>query len=85
MAACEKGVTAVEEFIRTNNVVTLSFVGTLLKEAGIKHFAADENMSVMDGSVNALSRRLMVDADRIEQARRLVEDAGLGDELRHRG
>ncbi len=84
MATHRKGLAAMEELIRTNNVVTLSFVGTLLKEAGIQHFVADENMSVMDGSINALSRRLMVDADRIEQARRLVEDAGLGDELRHR-
>jgi hypothetical protein len=74
-----------EELIRTNNVVTISFVGTLLKEAGIQHFVADENMSVMDGSINALSRRLMVETDRFEEARRLVEGAGLGDELRQNG
>lgn len=73
-----------EELIRTNNVVTLSFAGTLLKEAGIVHFIADENMSVLDGSINALSRRLMVDAARIDEARRLIEGAGLGDELRQR-
>ncbi|MEM9104689.1 MAG: DUF2007 domain-containing protein [Pseudomonadota bacterium] len=71
-----------EELIRTNNVVTLSFVATLLKEAGIGHFIADENMSVLDGSINALSRRLMVDAERAKEARQLVEDAGLGPELR---
>lgn len=80
----EKAIATMEELIRTNNVVTLSFVGTLLKEAGIQHFVADENMSVMDGSINALSRRLMVDSERIEEARRLVEGAGLGAELRHR-
>ncbi|MCR9138818.1 MAG: DUF2007 domain-containing protein [Alphaproteobacteria bacterium] len=71
-----------EELIRTNNVVTLSFVGTLLKEAGIQHFVADENMSVMDGSIGALSRRLLVDSDRADEARKLIEGAGLGDELR---
>jgi hypothetical protein len=71
-----------EELIRTNNVVTLSFVGTLLKEAGIVHFIADENMSVLDGSINALSRRLMVDAERADEARELLENAGLGAELR---
>ncbi|MDA4844871.1 DUF2007 domain-containing protein [Hoeflea poritis] len=74
-----------EELIRTNNVVTLSFVGSLLKEAGIQYFIADENMSVLDGSINALSRRLLVDAERVEEARRLVEGAGLGDELRQPG
>lgn len=71
-----------EELIRTNNVVTLSFVGTLLKEAGIQHFVADENMSVMDGSIGALSRRLMVESDRADEARKLIEGAGLADELR---
>jgi len=71
-----------EELIRTNNVVTLSFVGTLLKEAGIVYFIADENMSVLDGSIGALSRRLLVDAERIIEARKLVEAAGLADELR---
>lgn len=71
-----------EELIRTNNVVTLSFVGTLLKEAGIVYFIADENMSVLDGSIGALSRRLLVDAERIVEARKLVEAAGLADELR---
>ena len=73
-----------EELIRSNNVVTLSFVATLLKEAGIQHFIADENMSVLDGSINALSRRLMVDAERANEARQLVEDAGLGPELREK-
>ena len=74
-----------EELIRTNNVVTLSFVGTLLKEAGIVYFIADENMSVLDGSIGALSRRLLVDAERIVEARKLVEAAGLADELRQTG
>lgn len=78
----ERVIEVMEELIRTNNVVTLSFVGTLLKEAGIRYFIADENMSVLDGSINALSRRLMVDADRANEARKLVEGAGLGDELR---
>ena len=78
----ERVIEVMEELIRTNNVVTLSFVGTLLKEAGIRYFIADENMSVLDGSINALSRRLLVDADRVIEARKLVEGAGLGDELR---
>ena len=73
-----------EELIRTNNVVTLSFVATLLKEAGIQHFIADESMSVLDGSINALSRRLMVEVDKAHEARQLLKDAGLGAELREK-
>ncbi|SON54706.1 hypothetical protein HDIA_1165 [Hartmannibacter diazotrophicus] len=71
-----------EELIRTNNAVTISFASSLLKEAGIGHFVADEAASIMDGSIGALPRRLMVDSDAVDAARRLMEDAGLGDELR---
>ena len=73
---------SVKELIRTNNVVTISFVGSLLKDAGIGHFIADENMSVMDGSIGILPRRILVEDDRFEEARKLVMDADLGEELR---
>ena len=71
-----------EELVRSNDMVLMSFVQTLLDEVGIKHFVADENMSVMEGSLGVLARRLMVDADAADEARRLLTDAGLGDELR---
>ena len=70
-----------EELLRTNNAVTISFVGSLLKEAEIEHFVADSHMSILDGSIGILPRRIMVDGDKLTQARRLMQDAGLGDEL----
>ena len=36
-----------DELIRTNNAVVLSLAKTLLKDAGIGHFLADENMSIL--------------------------------------
>ena len=45
------------------------------------HFVADLHMSIVDGSLGILPRRIMVDGDRLHQARRLMRDAGLGDEL----
>ena len=71
-----------EELIRSNDVVLMSFVQTLLDEVGIRHFVADQNMSVLEGSLGVLARRLMVDAGSVGEARALLTDAGLGNELR---
>jgi hypothetical protein len=71
----------VEELLRTNDPVLLSFVETLLKEARIAHAVADRNMSVIEGSLGILPRRVLVPADEIEEARGLIRDAGLAHEL----
>lgn len=70
------------ELIRTNDVVVISFVESLMRDAGIACFVADQNMSVMDGSLGILPRRVMVDADRVDEARQIVTDAGMADEIR---
>lgn len=71
-----------EELVRSNDMVLMSFVQSLLDEVGIRHFVADENMSVLEGSLGVLARRLMVEASSAEAARDLLTDAGLGAELR---
>ena len=71
-----------QELIRTNDAVTLSFAETLLREAGILCFIADQGMSILEGSLGLLPRRLMVESDRAIEARRILTDAGLGKELR---
>ena len=82
-SAAPRGLSGVmEELLRTNNPVTLSFVESLMREAGIGVLVADENMSIMDGSLGILPRRVLVEADRIEQARRILRDAGLENELK---
>ncbi len=70
-----------EELLRTNNAVTVSFATSLLEEEGITHFVADTHMSVLDGSLGILPRRIMVDGQRLLRARTLMTDAGLGSEL----
>ena len=71
-----------EELIRTNNAVVLSFAESLLKDAGIHCIVADQAMSILEGSLGLLPRRLLAESERIVEARRLLIDAGLGDELR---
>ena len=70
------------ELVRTNNVVLISAIEALLKGADIAHMIVDQNMSVMEGSIGIFPRRILVDEDEIDAARRLLEDAGLAKELR---
>jgi Putative prokaryotic signal transducing protein len=70
-----------EELLRTNDVVLISFVEALLRDADIGHFVADQNTSAVEGSLGFLPRRIMVNGDQLEQARRLLTDAGIGGEL----
>ena len=70
------------ELIRTNNAVLISAISALLDGAGIPYFVLDQNMSVLEGSLGILPRRLMVTADQAESARTLLANAGFGDELR---
>ena len=70
-----------EELLRTNDPVLISFVESLLKEADIHMMVADQNMSILEGSIGLLPRRILVAGDQLEQARRLMIDAGVGKEL----
>jgi hypothetical protein len=70
------------ELVRTNDVVLVSAIGALLDGANIPHVVLDQNMSVLEGSLGILPRRVLVPEDRVRAARRLLQDAGLGHELR---
>jgi hypothetical protein len=70
--------------MRTNDPVALSFAQSLMKDAGIYAMIADQGMSILEGSLGILQRRFLVDSDRADEARRILIDAGLGDELRQK-
>jgi len=70
------------EIVRTNDIVLISAVGALLDGAGIRHQVFDQNMSVLEGSLGMLPRRILVAEDDAAAARRLLTDAGLAHELR---
>jgi hypothetical protein len=70
------------ELVRTNDAVLISAIEALLKGAHIRHMIVDQNMSVMEGSIGIFPRRILVDEDEDQAARRLLQDAGYGDELR---
>lgn len=70
------------ELVRTNNAVLITAIEALLKAADIPHVVLDQHMSVLEGSLGILPRRILVEEGSIEDARRLLEDAGLAHELR---
>jgi Putative prokaryotic signal transducing protein len=71
-----------KELVRTNDTILVTAIEALLKGANIPHMIADQNMSVLEGSIGILPRRVLVADDYDRAARRLLEEAGLGHELR---
>ena len=69
------------EILRTNDAVIVSVVGVLLEGAKIQHLVLDQNMSVLEGSLGILPRRVLVAETQLLRARQLLRDAGLGHEL----
>jgi hypothetical protein len=70
------------EIVRTNDAVLVSAIQALLDAAEIPHVVLDQNMSVLEGSIGILPRRVLVAEDHVDAARELLEEAGLGHELR---
>ena len=70
------------ELVRTNDAVLITAIEALLNGAQIKHLVVDRNMSVLEGSIGIFPRRILVEEDQVNTARRLLEDAGFGNELR---
>ena len=73
-----------EEIVRTNDPVLISYIEALLKEAGVVHLVLDTHMSILEGSLGMIPRRILVDSDQSVLARRRLTEAGLGKELRER-
>jgi hypothetical protein len=70
------------ELVGTNDAVLLSAIGALLDGAGIDYLVMDENMSILEGSLGVIPRRILVHPDDLRDARQVLTDAGLAHELR---
>jgi hypothetical protein len=73
------------ELVRTNDIVLISAIEALLRSANIEYVVLDQNMSVLEGSLGMLPRRILVEEGRAARARQLLQEAGLGHELRPDG
>ena len=63
-----------KELLRSNDPTIIAFASALLQGEGIDCFEMDVNKSILEGSIGIFPRRLMVRADEIERARRVMRD-----------
>jgi hypothetical protein len=75
----KKGCGMLSVVVTTNDPVVLTFVEAVLTEAGIMPVLLDQHMSVMEGSIGLLPRRLAVAREDRTQAVSLLERAGLSE------
>ena len=63
-----------KELLRTNDPTLIAFAKALLEGEGIDCFEMDVHMSVLEGSIGILPRRLMVSARDHFQASHVLKD-----------
>ena len=61
-----------EELLRTTDITVTAYVRAISLDAGIEPFEFDVNMSVLEGSIGILPRRIMVRSDELDAARNLL-------------
>ena len=66
-----------KELFSTNDITKFVYAETILNSNDIVSFTLDENISVLEGSIGILPRRLMVLENDYEKALDLLEDFGL--------
>jgi len=66
-----------EELLRSNDPVYLSFVRHLLAEEGIDFLQLDDHMSALEGSIGVLPRRILVARDDLARAKLTLGNAML--------
>ncbi len=64
-----------EELVRTNDPVLLSWLTTQLAEENIESVVLDTHTSVMEGSISAIPRRIMVESRDLFLAKRILAEA----------
>ena len=66
-----------KELMSTNDITKFVYAETVLNSNNIVNFALDVNISVLEGSVGILPRRLMVMTHDYDRAVKLLTDFGL--------
>ena len=66
-----------EELLRSNDPVWLSYVRHVLTEEGIAFLQLDDHIAALEGSVGAIPRRILVLAEDVGRARLSLGNATL--------
>jgi len=62
------------ELLRTNDPVLISFVQAILADARIDALVLDQHTSILEGSANAIPRRIMVVDEDLDAAMRILKE-----------
>ena len=65
-----------KELLKANEPVLLSWIVATLAGEGIEAIVLDTHTSIVQGSISAIPRRVMVQDEDYPRARRLMVDAG---------
>ena len=60
----------------SNDLIRLSFLTCLLRDAGVEAVVLDNQVSTLEGSIGAIPRRLVVASEDGAQAMRVLREAG---------
>ena len=63
-----------KEILRTNNLILISRVQSILNDAGIQNKLLDTHASNIEGNISAIQRRLVVSNDDFQQSQKLIND-----------
>ena len=64
----------VKEILRTNNLILISRIQSILNDAGIQNKLLDIHASNIEGNISAIQRRLVVSNDDFHQSQNLIND-----------
>jgi len=70
-----------ETLIKSNDLILIGYVESLLRGADINHVVLDTHMSILEGSVGAIPRRVVVNTRDISRARVILHEVGLAHEF----
>lgn len=67
------------ELIRANDPVLISYILSVLEDEGIEAIMLDEHTSILEGSIGAIQRRIMVRDPDLLRAKQVIEDVAPGE------
>ena len=65
-----------KEILRTNNLILISRIQSILNDAGIQNKLLDTHASNIEGNISAIQRKLVVSNDDFQQSQKLINELG---------
>tara|TARA_B100002003_G_C13605457_1_gene311824 strand:- start:53 stop:271 length:219 start_codon:yes stop_codon:yes gene_type:complete len=63
-----------KELTRTNDLILIAQIQSILNDADIKSELLDSHASIMEGSINAIQKRIVVSNNDFIRSRKLIQD-----------